>query len=50
MSQENNNFIEIKPENITSGESPHYDLDKTLFDTIVIRCADPRFQNAFKKL
>ena len=49
MPQENNNYIEIKSENIASGESPHYDLDKTPFDTVVIRCADPRFQNAFKK-
>jgi hypothetical protein len=42
-------FIEIEPENLISGKSPNYELDKTPFDTIVIRCADPRFQNAFKK-
>ncbi len=43
-----NKFKELKPDNITSGDSPDYDLDTRKFDTMVIHCADPRFQTAFK--
>ena len=49
MSQENKNFIEVNPDNITSGESPYYEMDSDSFDTMVVHCADPRFQTAFKK-
>ena len=45
----NVNFIEVKPDNITSGESPYYEMDSDEFDTMVVYCADPRFQTAFKK-
>ena len=43
-----NEVLEIEPDIMVDGKV-HYEMDTAEIDTLVIHCADPRFQTAFRR-